>query len=68
MNRDRVRCYKCKEYDHFANGCPNSVMDDSDGYESDRAALELIAMDAEIYHIMKEQDCLKNKTIRTYKR
>ena len=23
-NRDRIRCYKCREYDHFANDCPNS--------------------------------------------
>ena len=25
MNRDRIRCYKCREYDHFANECPNTV-------------------------------------------
>ena len=37
------------EYDHFANECPNSVTDDSDGYESDRAALQLITTDAEIH-------------------
>ena len=49
MNRDIVRCYKCREYDHFANECPNSVMDDSDGYESNRAALQLITTDAEIH-------------------
>ena len=23
-NRDRIRCYVCREYDHFANDCPNS--------------------------------------------
>ena len=23
-NRDRVRCYICREYDHFARDCPNS--------------------------------------------
>ena len=48
-NRDRIRCYKCREYDHFANKCPNPVMDDSDCYESDRAALQLITTDAEIH-------------------
>ena len=21
-NRDRIRCYKCREYDHFAKDCP----------------------------------------------
>ena len=23
-NRDRIRCYNCREYDHFARGCPTS--------------------------------------------
>ena len=23
-NRDRIRCYDCSEYDHFARDCPNS--------------------------------------------
>ena len=54
MNRDRVRCYKCRKYDHFANECPNSVTDDSDGYESDRAALQLITTDAEIHQNYEE--------------
>ena len=30
MNRDRVRCFRCREYDHFANECPNLPTDDSD--------------------------------------
>ena len=29
-NRDRIRCFKCREYDHFANECPNWTMDSSD--------------------------------------
>ena len=29
-NRDRVRCFKCREYDHFANECLNVVLEDSD--------------------------------------
>ena len=24
MNRDRIRCYKCREYDHFVKDCPTS--------------------------------------------
>ena len=24
MNRDRIRCYKCREYDHFAKDCSTS--------------------------------------------
>ena len=41
MNRHRIRCFRCSEYDHFANGCPNVGTNDSDGYESDRTALRL---------------------------
>ena len=29
-NRDRLRCFKCREYDHFANECPNLVIEESD--------------------------------------
>ena len=35
-NRDRIRCFKCREYDHFANECPNLIHDNSDR-ESDSA-------------------------------
>ena len=49
MNRDRVRCSTCREYDHFANEYLNTAMDNSDGYDSDRAALQLITTDAEIH-------------------
>ena len=48
-NRDRIRCFKCREYDHFANECPNVGTDDSDGYESDKAALQLMTTEAEIH-------------------
>ena len=24
MNRDRIRCYKCTEHDHFTKDCPTS--------------------------------------------
>ena len=44
-NRDRVRCFKCKEYDHFVNKCPNLVPNDSDR-ESDGArstSLQILA-------------------------
>ena len=45
-NRDRVRCFKCREYDHFANECPNFVPDDSDR-ESDGARLASLQILAE---------------------
>ena len=64
LNRDRVRCYKCSKYDQFANECPNSVSDDSYSYESERAALQLMTLDAEIHQYsegtrpIEEQDHL----------
>ena len=24
-NKDRIRCYNCREYDHFVRDCPNSI-------------------------------------------
>ena len=40
MNGDRVRCFRCREYDHFANECPNLPTDDLDR-ESDGASASL---------------------------
>ena len=25
MNRDKIRCFKCREYDHFMKDCPTSM-------------------------------------------
>ena len=46
-NRDRIRCYKCREYDHFANECPNIGTSDSDGHKSDNSALQVMTTDTE---------------------
>ena len=27
-NGDRIRCFKCREYDHFAKACPNITVTD----------------------------------------
>ena len=44
-NMDRIRCYRCREYDHFANECPNTIAHESDCLESDNAALQVMATD-----------------------
>ena len=44
-NTDRIRCYRCQEYAHFASECPNIVTCESDGHESDNAALQVMATD-----------------------
>ena len=60
-NRDRIRCYRCREYDHFANECPTTVTDDSDGYESDRVALQLLTAEPKKCIIFVQLDKMKNK-------
>ena len=40
-NRDRIQCFKCREYDHFVNECPNLVPNDSDT-ESDGGKISII--------------------------
>ena len=34
---------------HFANECPNTGIEDSDGYDSDSAALQLMVTDIEAH-------------------
>ena len=46
-NRDRIRCYRCREYDHYASECQNAVVSDSEGYDSDNAALQIMATEIE---------------------
>ena len=54
-NRDRIRCYNCREYDHFARNCPNSRE------ERDLEQLQqMLNMEAkEQTHLLtNRQDCL----------
>ena len=40
-NRDRIRCYRCRKYDHFARVCPNTVTDEELGHsDSEQAVLQ----------------------------
>ena len=43
-NRDRMRCYRCREYDHFASECPNTPTDEEADYEdADPASLQIMS-------------------------
>ena len=45
-NRDRLRCFRCSEYDHFARECPNALTeDDSDQEELDSTTLQMLPQD-----------------------
>ena len=42
-NHDRVRCYRCREYDHFASECPNTPTDEEPDYDdADLASLQMM--------------------------
>ena len=43
-NRDHMRCYRCREYDHFASECPNTPTDEEADYEdADPASLQIMS-------------------------
>ena len=41
-----MRCYRCREYNHFASECPNTPTDRETDYEDvDPASLQMISQD-----------------------
>ena len=43
---DCVRCYRCREYDHFASECPNTPTDEeTDCDKTDAASLQMMTQD-----------------------
>ena len=45
-NHDCVRCYRCREYDHFASECPNTLTDEeTDAVDTDPASLQMMMQD-----------------------
>ena len=45
-NHDHVRCYRCREYDHFASECPNMPIDEvPDCDDADPASLQMMTQD-----------------------
>ena len=59
-NRDRIRCYRCMEYDHFAMECPNAVTDEElDHSYSEQAALQMLMQENPINSDRQTQvECL----------
>ena len=45
-NCNHVRCYKCREYNHFASECPNMPTDEEPDYDdADPASLHMMTQD-----------------------
>ena len=47
-NRDRIRCFKCREYDHFANECPNQIPGDLDKESNSARSVSLHLADSDM--------------------
>ena len=54
-NHEHVRCYRCREYDHFASECPNIPIDKEPDYDdTDPASLQMFMQD--YYPIDSEEE------------
>ena len=51
-NRDRSRCYRCNEYDHFARDYPNIMLD-----EEQDAVLQLLAQEEQVEALNYSEKC-----------
>ena len=59
MNKDRLRCYRCGEYDHFAQESPNTPMDDEMGHSnSEPALLQMLTQEDMPLNFDVEVECL----------
>ena len=47
MNRDRIRCFKGREYNHFENECLNIVPEDSDRESDGTRSMSLHLADSD---------------------
>ena len=58
-NRDQWRCYRCGEYDHFAQECPNTPTDDEMGHSNtEQASLQRLNHDSLPFNSKGEIECL----------
>ena len=59
-NKDRIRCYRCKEYDHFAIECPNTATDEElEHSDIEQMALQILTQEnIPINSGQAQEDCL----------
>ena len=58
-NHDHMRCYRCREYDHFMSECPNTPTDEETDYEdADPASLQMMSQSYSPINSEREADYL----------
>ena len=58
-NHDHMRCYRCREYDHFTSECPNTPTDEETDYEDvDPASLQMMSQSYSPINSEREADYL----------
>ena len=65
MNRDRIRCYNCREYDHFAKDCPTSneerkIEQTQKMFNLDEEQMSLKALTTEMYDSLNKINSLED--------
>ena len=60
MNRDRVRCNRCRKYDHFVAKCPNTPTDEEmEHSDVEPASLQMLMQENIPINSNGEVECLK---------
>ena len=67
-NRDRIRCYKCREYDHFLKDCPTSkeereIEQIQQKFNIDEGENSLKTLSTEMYDRLNKINSLENVTL-----
>ena len=58
-NCDCVRCYQCREYNHFTSECPNTPTDEETDYEdAEPASLQMMSQNYSPINSEREADYL----------
>ena len=67
-NRDRISCYKCREYDHFTKGCPTSTEEREleqiqQMFHLDEGKTSLKTLATDMYDSLNKINSLENITL-----
>ena len=68
MNRDRIRCYKCREYDHLAKDCPTTKEEREieqvwQMFNLDKGQTSIKTLATDMYNSLNKINSLKDITL-----